>query len=90
MNPKVYIQTMRSAVLGDFTAMLSAVKVPTLVLIGENDAIAPRPSSEFLARNIPTATLEVIPAAGHLSCLDNPAAFNAALGRFLDANRMAA
>ena len=32
MNPKVYIQLMRSAVLGDFTSLLPAVKVPTLVL----------------------------------------------------------
>jgi 3-oxoadipate enol-lactonase len=86
MNPKVYIQTMRSAVLGDFTAALAAVKVPTLVLIGEHDAIAPRTASEFIVQGIAGATLEVVPAAGHLSCLDNPVAFNAALGRFLDAH----
>jgi 3-oxoadipate enol-lactonase len=87
MNPKVYIKMMRSAVLGDFTSMLSAVKVPTLVLIGENDTIAPKQSSEFIVQNISTATLEVIPAAGHLSSLDNPAALSAAVGKFLDANR---
>jgi 3-oxoadipate enol-lactonase len=73
-------------VLGDFTAALAAVKVPTLVLIGEHDAIAPRTASEFIVQGISGATLEVVPAAGHLSCLDNPAAFNAALGRFLDAH----
>ena len=39
INPKVYIQLMRSAVLGDFTALLAVVKAPTLVLIGEHDAI---------------------------------------------------
>ena len=58
MNPKVYIQMMRSAMLGDFKSTLPAVKAPTLVLIGEDDTIAPRPASEFLAANIPGATLE--------------------------------
>ena len=87
MNPKAYIQMMRSAMLGDFKSTLSAVKAPTLVLIGEDDTIAPRPASEFLAANIPGATLETVPSAGHLSCIDNPAAFNAAVVKFLEANR---
>lgn len=86
MNPKAYIQTMRSTVLGDFTPTLPAVEVPTLVLCGEHDTTAPRQESEFLVQSIPGAALEIVPAAGHLACLDNPAAFSAALGRFLDAN----
>jgi 3-oxoadipate enol-lactonase len=84
MNPKVYIEMMRSALLGDFSSMLPAVKTPALVLVGESDTITPKEVSEFIVQNIPTATLEIIPAAGHLSCLDNPAAFTAALRRFLD------
>ena len=86
VNPKIYIQLMRSAVLGDFTALLAAVKAPTLVLIGEGDTIAPRAESDFLVQHIPGATFEVIPAAGHLAVLDNPAAFNGAVGRFIDAH----
>jgi 3-oxoadipate enol-lactonase len=87
INPKVYIQMMRSALLGDFRGTLAAIKLPTLILVGEADAIAPRDSSEYLVQNIPGAILEVVPAAGHLSCLDNPAGFNAALAKFLDAHR---
>lgn len=87
VHPKVYIQLMRSAVLGDFTALLASVKAPTLVLIGESDMIAPRSESDFLVQNIPNATLAVVPAAGHLGCLDNPKAFNEAVGSFLDAQR---
>jgi pimeloyl-ACP methyl ester carboxylesterase len=82
-NPKSYVQLMRSALLGDFTSALPAVKAPTLVLVGEDDGITPRPDSEFIAQSIPSATLEVIPAAGHLASLDNPAAFNAAVEAFL-------
>jgi 3-oxoadipate enol-lactonase len=85
IDPKIYIQTMQSALLDSFAPMLSGVKVPTLVLVGENDADAPKSASEYLVQNIAGATLEVIVGAGHLSNLDNPAAFNAALSRFLDA-----
>lgn len=84
VNPKVYIQSMRSAVLGDFSALLTSVKAPTLVLIGEEDLIAPRSESDFLVEKIPNATLTVVPAAGHLSAIDNPGAFNEAIGQFLD------
>ena len=87
MNPKIYIQLMRSAVLGDFTALLAAVKVPTLVLVGEHDAMELSAEANILAQSIPGAALEVIPGAGHLGCLDNPSAFTVALGRFLDAHR---
>ena len=88
VNPKVYIQMMRSAMLGDFTALLAAVKAPTLVLIGErrHDRAAAGSRISWL----PTFRVRrsrSMPAAGHLGCIDNPAAFNAAVGKFLDANR---
>jgi 3-oxoadipate enol-lactonase len=84
VNPKVYIRLMRSVVLGDFTALLASIKAPTLVLIGNEDLIAPRAESDFLVEKISNAALAVVPAAGHLACLDNPAAFNHVIGQFLD------
>jgi 3-oxoadipate enol-lactonase len=87
VNPKIYIQLMRSSVLGDFTGLLASAKTPTLVLIGENDAITPRAESEFITQKIPGAMLEIIPAAGHLACLDNPPAFAATIGKFIDTHR---
>lgn len=62
---------------------LAQINVPTLVLIGEEDAITPRGAVQFLADNIPDARLEVVPQAGHLSNLEAPQAFNAALQIFL-------
>ena len=84
MSPKAYVQTMQDALLGDFTAALPAVKVPCLVLVGEQDTPAMRSESEFLAAHIAGATLRTIPDACHLCNLDNAAAFNAAISRFLD------
>lgn len=62
---------------------LARVSVPTLIIVGDQDQpfLAP---SEYMAKKIPGARLEVIPGAGHSSNLDQPEAFNRALSDFLD------
>jgi 3-oxoadipate enol-lactonase len=85
---KAYLETMKSVLTGDFTATLSAVTMPALVLAGENDTVAPPALAEALARAIPGARLEIIPEAVHLANLDNPGAFNTTLAAFLDAERV--
>jgi pimeloyl-ACP methyl ester carboxylesterase len=61
---------------------LGSIKVPTLVIVGDQDQpfVAP---CEYMAKKIPGARLEVIPGAGHSSNLDQPAIFNRVLGDFL-------
>jgi pimeloyl-ACP methyl ester carboxylesterase len=71
------------AARADATPTLREVRVPTLVLCGAEDVITPPAESEALARGIAGSRLEIVPAAGHLSSLENPEGFNAALGRFL-------
>jgi pimeloyl-ACP methyl ester carboxylesterase len=61
---------------------LRTLHVPTLVLVGAEDAPALEPS-RFLARTIPNATLKVLPATGHTLQLEEPEAFNAAVVEFL-------
>ena len=87
MNSKVYLQAMQQSLLEDFSPLVEAVKTPTLVLVGENDMVVTKPMAEAFAKSISGATLEVIPAASHLSNIDNPDAFNTALCKFLDACR---
>ena len=67
----------------DATPGLASIAVPTLVLVGDEDVPTPPADAEFLARQIPGARLEVVARAGHLSNLERPAAFTAALTRFL-------
>jgi 3-oxoadipate enol-lactonase len=62
---------------------LSAIAVATLVLVGEHDAVTPPLTAARIAGSIPDAELVHIPGAGHLSNLENPDAFNAALLAFL-------
>ncbi len=68
----------------DTTGSLSSVRVPTLILVGEDDTITPPAVARALHERIPGSELHVIPHAGHLSCLENPAPFNEFLTSFLD------
>jgi pimeloyl-ACP methyl ester carboxylesterase len=68
----------------DSTPLLPAIHCPTLILVGDQDAITPPALSEEMQRGIPGAELVVIPGAGHMSNMEQPAAFNAALARFLE------
>ncbi len=63
-------------------ASLPNVAVPTLVLVGGEDR-AFLGAADYMAKKIPDATRVVVAGAGHASNLDQPAAFNAALGDFL-------
>jgi pimeloyl-ACP methyl ester carboxylesterase len=67
----------------DSTSTLREIRVPTLVLCGEEDTLTPVSEAEMLAGGIAGARLVTIPKAGHLSSMENPEAFGAALLGFL-------
>lgn len=69
----------------DTTPSLDRIKVPTLLVVGEDDAITPPSVSRRMAGRIPGARIEVIPDAGHLTNLEAPDAVNRALEEFLAA-----
>jgi 3-oxoadipate enol-lactonase len=71
------------AARADSTPTLREIRVPTLVVCGAEDVLTPPAESEALVRGIAGSGLEVIPEAGHLSSLENPESFNAALRKFL-------
>jgi 3-oxoadipate enol-lactonase len=66
----------------DRTDFLRSVSDPTLILVGADDQIAPVANAEAMKAGIPHATLTVIPDAGHLSPIENPAAVNQAIRTF--------
>ena len=68
----------------DSTPLLESIHCPTLVLVGDHDAVTPPPLSEELHRGIAGSELAIVEGAGHLSSIEQPAAFNAALARFLE------
>jgi 3-oxoadipate enol-lactonase len=67
----------------DSTPVLATIHRPTLILVGSDDAATPPAASEKMRGAIPGSELVVIPGAGHLSNLEQPVIFNAALDEFL-------
>jgi pimeloyl-ACP methyl ester carboxylesterase len=67
----------------DTTPSLAAISVPTLILVGEHDTVTPPAASRAMHERIPGSHLHLIPAAGHMSNLENPGAFNEHLLAFL-------
>ncbi|MDB5307039.1 MAG: alpha/beta hydrolase [Gemmataceae bacterium] len=62
---------------------LDAVAVPTLILVGEHDAVTPPTLAAAMGARVWGSLVVTIPDAGHLSNLENPGAFNAAVVEFL-------
>jgi 3-oxoadipate enol-lactonase len=69
--------------VSDLTRRLDAVRVPTLVVVGEEDVSDFQQIAAQLAQEIPSAEHVVIPNAAHLPSLERPAAFNELVLRFL-------
>ena len=67
----------------DSTPTLAEVRVPTLVVVGDEDALTPPKQAELLRDGIRGSRLEVIAGAGHVPCLERPAAFNLVVGEFM-------
>jgi 3-oxoadipate enol-lactonase len=67
----------------DRTGELAAIEAPTLVIVGDDDAITPPDAAGALASGIAGATLRVMPGVGHLSAAEAPKEFAEHLERFL-------
>ena len=83
IDPAAYVIGARAVWLADQRDRAREIAVPTLVLVGDEDIITPPALSEELAALIPGSKLEIIAGAGHLANIEQPVAFNAAIGGFL-------
>lgn len=63
--------------------VLASVRVPTLVVVGEEDKITPVGEAEAMTEAVSAAKLVRIPSCGHLSAVEAPETFSSALGEFL-------
>jgi 3-oxoadipate enol-lactonase len=82
-----YIASTRATWTGEYRALLPTITVPTLVVCGENDAVAPAEFSREIAEGIGGAHLEIIEGAGHVANADAPERFNSLLRDFLQRTR---
>jgi 3-oxoadipate enol-lactonase len=67
----------------DSTPWLAGINVPTLVVVGAEDALTPPAGARAMAAAIPDARLAIIEGAGHLASLEQPEAFTGAVRSFL-------
>lgn len=68
----------------DVRDRLDEVGVPTLAVCGEYDRLTPPSYHEYLATELPDATVETVSDAAHLAMAERPVAFDAALARFFE------
>jgi len=68
----------------NLTARLKDIRCPSLVIVGEDDPGTPVAMAEQIHHALPGSKLVVIASAAHLSNLEQPDAFNQALGAFVD------
>ncbi|MET0623070.1 MAG: alpha/beta hydrolase [Pyrinomonadaceae bacterium] len=71
------------AVRRDQTELLSRIDMPTLVVVGTEDAITTPSDAEAMAAKIEGARLVRVEGAAHLSNVERPEEFNRALGDFV-------
>ena len=67
----------------DLTDRLSAIKIPTLVIVGEEDQGTPVAASQAIQAKIAGSQLEILKSAAHLANMEQPEAFTKALTTFL-------
>ena len=82
-----YLKTIEASLSFDRSAEIDRISVPTLLLYGEHDRLTPPSVGEALHRRIAGSEFAVIEGAGHLSNIERPEAFNAALRAFLARHR---
>ncbi|HEV3136950.1 MAG TPA: alpha/beta fold hydrolase [Pirellulales bacterium] len=67
----------------DMSSYLPQISLPTLVLVGQEDAISTVDEMRGMAATIRGAEFVVIPNSGHMTPLENPRVFNEAIEQFL-------
>jgi 3-oxoadipate enol-lactonase len=68
----------------DVTDRLKTIKLPTNVIVGEEDPGTPPAAAEAIHREIAGSTLAVAPKLSHMLCTEAPAVFNKLVADFLD------
>lgn len=84
-TPEVFAAQQRALLARpDAGALLGAIRCPTLVLCGREDAWSPPARHEDMAGRIAGARLAIIERSGHMVTMEQPAAVADVLGAWLD------
>ncbi|WP_299024463.1 3-oxoadipate enol-lactonase [uncultured Sulfitobacter sp.] len=78
-----YVACCAAIAAADLTASTATLRLPTLAIAGSHDGASPPDLVAATAALIPGAQVHVIDGAGHLPCVENPAAYAAVLNPFM-------
>lgn len=68
----------------DVRDQLNEINIPTLIIVGSEDLLAPVKWSLYLTKHILNSSLQIIPQSGHMVILEQPDKFNLTLRKFID------
>lgn len=83
MSAEAYLASATATFRADVVPLLDAITCPALVVTGELDAKIPSERTAEIVGGLTDAQHEIIPRAGHLSCIENPRHFNTVITSFL-------
>jgi len=83
-NQEVSYWDLRACDEFDIMNELGEIKIPTLIISGEEDILTPVKYGEYLSQRIPNSKLHVINGAGHFMMQEKPDDFNRVLLEFLN------
>lgn len=86
LSGKAIAQGFRALAVSDVTEACKTLQKPVLVINGEYDNALPR--GRAMAEILPRGRHVMIPGTGHACCLEDPAAFDAAVIEFLRAEKL--
>ncbi len=82
-RPGVFLADFRACDAFDVRDKVGAIRVPTLVVNGDDDRLTPLKYGEFLATAIPGAVLKIMHGAGHAAMLEKPTEVNNVVASFI-------
>lgn len=59
------------------------IKIPTMIVVGDEDAATKPEKAKFIQMSIPNAVLHIVPGAGHSSCIEKPDEINRLIGDWM-------
>lgn len=78
-----FLRQMQALLQHDVLDRLPTIQSPALVLVGEDDNVAPPRYARELAERLPKARLQILEGVGHAPPIENPGQFNACVSAFL-------
>ncbi len=83
---QVYLGQLQAAVTFNVETRLSSIKVPTLVVSGDDDIIVPVRNSRNLAASIENSQLRIVDGGSHTFFIERAEEFNSMVGKFLESD----